>query len=84
MRHHVQQHPAQRDWRAEGSGALQSDIHMETGTTAPVPARGEPSVWMVVPVAVGAVALIWLGVHPPAVLDELFSRAVALLGGGAL
>jgi len=57
----------------------------DTETTATMPAltRGEPSAWMVVPVAVGAVALLWLGVHPPAVLDELFSRAVALLGGGA-
>jgi hypothetical protein len=38
---------------------------------------------MVVPVAAGAVALLWLGLHPPAVLNELFARAVALLGGGA-
>jgi hypothetical protein len=38
---------------------------------------------MVVPVAAGALALLWLGVHPPAELTELFSRAVALLGGGA-
>jgi hydrogenase-4 component F len=45
--------------------------------------RGEPSAWMVVPVAAGAVALLWLGLHPPAVLDELFTRAVALIGGGA-
>jgi hydrogenase-4 component F len=50
---------------------------------AAVPARGEPSAWMVVPVAAGALALLWLGVHPPAELTELFSRAVALLGGGA-
>jgi hydrogenase-4 component F len=67
---------------AGGSSAPQPDIHKETGTTAPVLARGEPSAWMVVPVAVGALALVWLGVHPPAVLDALFSRAVALLGGG--
>jgi len=54
-----------------------------TSATAPALTRGEPSAWMVVPVAVGALALLWLGVHPPAVLDELFSRAVALLSGGA-
>jgi hypothetical protein len=38
---------------------------------------------MVVPVAAGTLALLWLGLHPPAVLDELFARAIALLGGGA-
>ncbi len=54
-----------------------------TGVTAPGPARGEPSAWMVVPVAAGTLALLWLGLHPPAVLDELFARAIALLGGGA-
>jgi hydrogenase-4 component F len=48
----------------------------------PAPGRGEPSTWMVVPVAAGALALLWLGVHPPAELTELFSRAVVLLGGG--
>jgi hydrogenase-4 component F len=54
-----------------------------TPAAAPALTRGEPSAWMVVPVAAGALALLWLGLHPPAVLDELFSRAVALLGGGA-
>jgi hydrogenase-4 component F len=53
---------------------------------APVPAgnqvaRGEPSGWMVVPVAAGALVLLVLGVHPPAELTELFGRAVTLLGG---
>jgi hydrogenase-4 component F len=46
-----------------------------------VMARGEPSAWMVVPVAVSALALLWLGVHPPSELNQLFSRAVALLAG---
>jgi len=36
---------------------------------------------MVVPVAVGAVALIVLGVHPPAELTRLLVRAVHELGG---
>jgi hydrogenase-4 component F len=47
---------------------------------APALARGEPSAWMVVPVAVGALALLMLGVHPPAELTDLFSHAVAILG----
>ncbi len=42
--------------------------------------RGEPSGWMVVPVAVGALALIVLGVHPPAELTGLLARAVHELG----
>jgi hydrogenase-4 component F len=45
-------------------------------------ARGEPSPWMVVPVAAGVLALLWLGVHPPAELTDLFSRAVVLLSRG--
>jgi hydrogenase-4 component F len=48
----------------------------------PVP-RGEPSIWMVVPVAAGAVVLIVLGVHPPAELAELLARAVRELSGVA-
>jgi hydrogenase-4 component F len=43
--------------------------------------RGEPSAWMVVPVVAGVLALLVLGVHPPAELTDLFSRAVALLDG---
>ncbi len=49
---------------------------------APRPPRlGEPSWWMVVPVLAGALALLLLGVHPPAELTGLLGRAVALLGG---
>ncbi len=44
-------------------------------------ASGEPSLWMVIPVVAGAVALLILGVHPPAELTDLFSRAVRLLSG---
>jgi hydrogenase-4 component F len=50
---------------------------------SPEPARGEPSAWMVVPVVAGALALIVLGVHPPAELNELLARAVSELGGAA-
>jgi hydrogenase-4 component F len=45
--------------------------------------RGEPSVWMVAPVIAGALALVVLGVHPPAELTELLARAVHQLMGAA-
>jgi hydrogenase-4 component F len=45
-------------------------------------ARGEPSGWMVVPVAVGLVALLVLGLHPPGELTGLMARAVIQLTGG--
>jgi hydrogenase-4 component F len=41
--------------------------------------RGEPSAWMVAPVAAGMLVLLLLGLHPPADLTDLFTRAVALL-----
>jgi hydrogenase-4 component F len=50
--------------------------------SATVP-RGEPSAWMVVPMAAGAIVLIVLGVHPPAELTDLFARAVRELSGAA-
>jgi hydrogenase-4 component F len=50
-------------------------------TNGTVPVRGEPSRWMVIPVVAGALALLLLGVHPPAELTDLFGRAVTLLGG---
>jgi len=43
--------------------------------------RGEPSVWMVVPAVAGIAALLILGLHPPAELTQLISRAVTQLGG---
>jgi hydrogenase-4 component F len=46
-------------------------------------ARGEPSAWMVIPVVAGVAALLVLGVHPPAELTGLLSRAVHQLGAGA-
>jgi hydrogenase-4 component F len=42
-------------------------------------ARSEPSVWMVVPVVAGVVVLFLLGLHPPAELTGLISRAVTQL-----
>ena len=55
------------------------------GTRVPEPVltRGEPSAWMVVPVVAGVAALVMLGVHPPAELTGLLSRAVHQLSGGA-
>jgi hydrogenase-4 component F len=49
------------------------------GGAASLP-RGEPSAWMVVPVVAGVAALLVLGVHPPAELTGLLSRAVHQLG----
>jgi hydrogenase-4 component F len=43
---------------------------------------GEPSAWMVVPAVAGVVALFILGLHPPAELTDLISRAVTQLGAG--
>lgn len=47
-----------------------------------VPARGEPSAWMVAPMVAGLAVLIMLGVHPPADLSDLLARGAAELGGG--
>jgi hydrogenase-4 component F len=49
----------------------------------PALVRGEPSAWMVVPVVAGLVALLVLGLHPPADLTGLLGRAVAALRGAA-
>jgi hydrogenase-4 component F len=53
----------------------------QTGKASEVPARGEPSAWMVVPVLAGLAVLVLLGVHPPAELTNLITRAAAELGG---
>ncbi len=54
-----------------------------SGTPAGQLTRGEPSVWMVVPVLAGLVALLVLGLHPPGELTGLLDRAVAVLRGQA-
>jgi hydrogenase-4 component F len=65
-----------------GAGGLADSCPAPPALPAgPVLARGEPSGWMVVPVAAGALVLLLLGVHPPAELNELFDRAVRLLSG---
>ena len=53
------------------------------------PGRGEPSAWMVVPVVVGVLLLLLLGLHPPAEFTELFgpgrcpARRAALMTAAA-
>ncbi|HET9893890.1 MAG TPA: proton-conducting transporter membrane subunit [Streptosporangiaceae bacterium] len=64
---------------ADGRGA---DGRGADGRGAAV-VRGEPSAWMVVPVVVGVVALLVLGLHPPGELLGLLNRAVAALQGPA-
>jgi hydrogenase-4 component F len=44
-------------------------------------ARGEPSVWMVVPVVLGVGALLLLGIYPPEVLMSLLNHGAAELQG---
>jgi hypothetical protein len=50
------------------------------GTLAVTPAQGEVSRWIVVAMALGLVALVILGVHPPAELSLLLDRAAGELG----
>jgi hydrogenase-4 component F len=44
-------------------------------------ARGEPSMWIVASMAIGLVALVILGVHPPSQLSDLLVRAGHELAG---
>jgi hydrogenase-4 component F len=45
----------------------------------PAQVRSEPSAWMVVPMVAGVAVLFLLGLHPPAELTGLISRAVTQL-----
>lgn len=70
---------------ADGDGRPDAEQHVEEQAAeehddAPV-TRGEPSAWMVVPVLAGLAALLLLGIHPPADLVHLLSRAASELGG---
>jgi len=65
----------------------QTMLTPEATTTAPggagamvTPAKGEVSRWIVVAMALGLVALLILGVHPPAQLSHLLDRAASELG----
>jgi hydrogenase-4 component F len=48
---------------------------------AAVVTRGELSAWMVAPMVAGIAALLLLGLHPPAELSDLLTRAAAALQG---
>jgi hydrogenase-4 component F len=50
------------------------------GTVTVTPPKGEVSRWIVVAMALGLVALVILGVHPPAELSHLLDRAADELG----
>ena len=50
------------------------------GTGVVTPAKGEVSAWIVVSMALGLVALVILGVHPPAQLSQLLNHAARELG----
>ena len=68
---------------ADGTGrAHTATITAEApAQAAQVPARGEPSAWMVIPVMAGIAVLLLLGVHPPSELTDLITRAAAQLRG---
>lgn len=51
-----------------------------TAATPVTPPKGEVSRWIVVAMALGLVALVILGVHPPAELGHLLTRAAGELG----
>ena len=50
------------------------------GTGVVTPPKGEVSAWIVVAMALGLVALVILGVHPPAQLSQLLNHAARELG----
>jgi len=54
--------------------------HAVGSTSAPPLVRGEVSAWIVIAMVLGLLALVILGVHPPAALSHLLDRAAAELG----
>jgi hydrogenase-4 component F len=66
---------------ATTNGMLLGPASARPGSAPPIP--GEPSAWMVIPVVAGVVALLVLGLHPPAHLTELLARGAAELRGPA-
>ncbi|PZS17088.1 MAG: hypothetical protein DLM60_14350 [Pseudonocardiales bacterium] len=56
-------------------------VPQKDGPGAASAPRGEPSAWMVVPMVVGVIALLVLGLHPPDALTALIARGAAELGG---
>jgi|SRR5579875_3831142 len=70
--------PAARAGTHPGGGAVAVRARPQASQ---VLTRGEPSVWMVVPVVAGLAVLVLLGVHPPAELTDLITRGAAQLRG---
>jgi len=56
---------------ADASGKAEASV---------TPPKGEVSRWIVISMALGLVALLILGVHPPAQLSHLLDRAASELG----
>jgi hydrogenase-4 component F len=56
------------------------EIAVGDGELPPAPPKGEVSYLIVVAMALGIVALVILGVHPPAQLSHLLDRAASQLG----
>jgi hydrogenase-4 component F len=59
---------------------LTPDVTTAEGAVVPMPAKGEVSNLIVVAMALGMVALVILGVHPPAQLSHLLDHAAGELG----
>ncbi|MGH3214611.1 MAG: proton-conducting transporter membrane subunit [Trebonia sp.] len=57
-----------------------TSILLRPAPAAAEASRGEPSVWMVVPVLAGLAVLVLLGVHPPGELTQLIGQAASQLG----
>jgi hydrogenase-4 component F len=66
--------------RSSGVALTQGSGVALTRASAAALTRGEPSAWMVIPVVAGVIALLVLGVHPPAELTGLLARAVHQIG----
>lgn len=70
--------------RAGGPGAATAPSSARGSVAAPrssTPHSGAPNSWMVVPVLIGTVALLVLGLHLPVPLVDLLARGSAELGG---
>jgi hydrogenase-4 component F len=64
-----------------GLTASTTRMLFQPGPTKAAVVRGEPTMWMVVPVVAGVAVLILLGVAPPTHLVDLLSRGAAELAG---
>lgn len=65
-----------------GLSIAMTRILFRPATDGPRIERGEPSAWMVVPMALAIAGLVWLGVHPPDQLLALLQAGAQQLGAG--